>query len=119
MRFRSSGCETSRVRGRPPGRPTSHALSQTVETTPDPGVLAGRLADPDLRKRTPEQQPDCLYRATDQKVGGSNPSERANPEARHRALLTGLFRRPVPIRRARLGTPVGVGWNDDRGTRNA
>src|SRR6266508_891404 len=96
MRFRSSGCETSRVRGRPPGRPTSHALSQAVETTPDPAVLAGRLADPDLRKRTPEQQPDCLYRATDQKVGGSNPSERANPTSPGRHPLTWAFACPTP-----------------------
>ena len=65
-----------------PGRPLTD-ISQTAWTTPDPRALYGRRVDPDLRKRTGAYLPDVLYVTTDQKVGGSSPSERARyPQVR-------------------------------------
>jgi hypothetical protein len=38
---------------------------------------SGHSVDPDLLKQTPEHWVDVLHQTTDQKVGGSSPSERA------------------------------------------
>jgi len=63
------------------------AVSQTGGTAPDSGVLCGHPVDPDLRKRTRQHWPDVLYATTDQKVGGSSPSERAR-QTQVRAILS-------------------------------
>ena len=53
------------------------ALSQTGCPTQDLGAAIGQRTDPDLRIRTPADSPDIRHGTTDQKVGGSSPSERA------------------------------------------
>ena len=53
------------------------ALSQTGESSPDADALTGLPTDPDLHNRTPADSPDTWHETTDQKVGGSSPSERA------------------------------------------
>jgi hypothetical protein len=50
------------------------AVSQTAQTARDPGVRAGRPADPDLRKRTPDHWPDACRFSGGQGVAGSNPA---------------------------------------------
>jgi hypothetical protein len=61
------------------------AFSRTGWTALDLGVLSGHPADPDLRKRTSAHWPDVLHATTDQKVGGSSPSERASQSPRRSA----------------------------------
>ena len=55
------------------------------------GILAGHSMDPDPQKRTPADPPDAWHETTDQKVGGSSPSEHTSERARSEAL-------PVPGR---------------------
>jgi hypothetical protein len=58
-------------------RPSLTALSQTGESNPDTDALTGLPTDPDLHNRTPADSPDTRHETTDQKAGGSSPSERA------------------------------------------
>jgi hypothetical protein len=81
---RSPGCD--------PGLALT-AVSQTGETAPDENVLTGRAVDPDLRIRTPADWPDVWYGTTDQKVGGSNPSERARVRRHIEVVPESLERR--------------------------
>ena len=53
------------------------AVSHTGGTAPDSGILFGHPVDPDLREQTRPHWPDVFPATTDQKVGGSSPSERA------------------------------------------
>jgi hypothetical protein len=74
------------------GKPTESqpltALSQTRELASDLGVLVGAPMDPDLHGRT---RPDW-HGTTDQKVGGSSPSERVNAKGRFR-----IWNRPLVV----------------------
>jgi hypothetical protein len=83
------------------------ALSQTAGTAPDSGVLSGHSMDPDLRKQTSAHWPDVRHETTDQKVGGSSPSERAQVTGpllvQQRAFL--LFWEPRWEPRAHLSPP--------------
>ena len=67
--------------------------------------------DHDLRIRTPAHWPDTFHWSTDQKVGGSSPSERASPEATSepgRALsLTRLLTAASDGGRYRVSEDVG------------
>jgi hypothetical protein len=65
-------------------------FSRTGRTTPDTGSNAGQPLDYDLRIRTPAHWPDTFHWSTDQKVGGSSPSERAQVRAPFR-VREGLF----------------------------
>ena len=50
------------------------AVSQTVRTMLDVGVLTGHLVDPDLRKRIGQHRPDHGQSSGGQGVAGSNPA---------------------------------------------
>jgi len=52
-------------------------LSRTARSEVDPGVFTRWMMDPDLDDRTPADLADDRHETTDQKVGGSSPSERA------------------------------------------
>ncbi len=77
------------------GAGTITVVSRTGGTASDSGVLYGHPVDPDLRKQTRPHWPDALYATTDQKVGGSSPSERARPEA-----LSASVNNPLDLRTA-------------------
>ena len=77
--------------------------------------------DPDLRIRTPADSPDARHETTDQKVGGSSPSERAT-YTQVRAIFSGARGGPAGCRGPDLGQPaqlehacelipVGLGWS--------
>jgi hypothetical protein len=59
-------------------------LSRTGEPTPDSGALARHPPDPDQRKWTQADKSDDTHETTDQKVGGSSPSECATVSAGRR-----------------------------------
>jgi len=54
------------------------AFSRTGGTAPDSGAHVGQQADYDLRIRIPAHWLDTSHWSTDQKVGGSSSSERAD-----------------------------------------
>ncbi len=71
------------------------AISQTVRMAPDPGVLMGRVVDPDLWKRICQHPPDTRQSSGGQGVAGSNPAVPTNVGGQR------------PFRRS-------VGWPQDR-----
>ena len=70
--------------------PLTH-VSQTGDEEPDSVVLDGRVMDPDLLVWMSVDSLDVRHETTDQKVGGSSPSECANVRGRFRIRDRHIF----------------------------